>query len=81
MNGAVARIAIAPAQATVVAGDQQAFTAEGFDDQGHDLGSVTADTVFSIDGGGSCAGATCGADDPGTYVVTGQTVPSPPRPH
>jgi len=71
LNGALARIAIAPAQPTVVAGGHQAFTAEGFDDQGHDLGSVTADTAFSIDGGGSCTGSSCGADDPGSYVVSG----------
>lgn len=71
VNGAVARIALSPGQATVVAGGQQTFTAEGFDDQGHDVGNFTANTVFSIDGGASCTGASCTAPDPGTYLVTG----------
>ncbi len=70
--GPLASIALAPAQATIMSGGQQAYTAEGYDASGHDLGSVTATTTFSIDGSGSCTGATCTATDIGVRTVTAQ---------
>lgn len=70
--GPIASIALAPTQATIMSGGQQAYTAEGYDTSGHDLGSVTATTTFSIDGSGSCTGATCTATDTGVHTVTAQ---------
>ncbi len=66
-----ASIVVSPATSTISAGSSQTYTAEGYDDLGNDLGDVTAQTVFTIDGGGSCTGNTCGATQPGTYTVTG----------
>lgn len=66
-----ASIVVTPATSTIGTGATQTYTAEGYDDLGNDLGDVTAQTVFTIDGGGSCTGNTCGATQPGTYTVTG----------
>jgi hypothetical protein len=66
-----ASIVVTPATSTIGTGATQTYTAEGYDDLGNDLGDVTAQTVFTIDGGGSCTGNTCGATQPGTYMVTG----------
>ncbi|MDX6522930.1 MAG: hypothetical protein QOI17_443 [Gaiellales bacterium] len=70
VNGPLATISLTPSQATIAAGGSQRFQVEGFDDQGHDLGTVLAQTSFSIDGTGSCAGSTCSATDTGSYTVT-----------
>jgi hypothetical protein len=70
--GPLASISLAPAQATIMSGGQQPYSAEGYDASGHDLGSVTATTTFSVDGSGSCTGATCTATDPGAHTVTAQ---------
>ncbi|HYW28580.1 MAG TPA: IPT/TIG domain-containing protein, partial [Gaiellales bacterium] len=70
MHGPLASLVVSPSQATIVPGGSQAFTAEGFDAQGNDLGDQTGATVFSIDGSGSCTGATCTASDPGPHTVT-----------
>ena len=68
--GPLSSIALVPGEATIMSGGTQTFRAEGYDDQGHDLGDVSSDTTFSIDGTGSCAGSGCTATDLGTYVVT-----------
>ena len=70
LNGALTSITVSPSQSTIAAGGSQAYTVEGFDVQGHDLGDVSASTTFSIDGTGSCTGAICSANDPGSYTVT-----------
>jgi serine/threonine-protein kinase len=79
----VASLSLSPRAATVAAGAAQAYSAEGFDAQSVDLGSVTGATTFSIapDGSGSqpgasCTGDSCSASSPGTYTVTG-TYPVP----
>jgi hypothetical protein len=66
-----ASIVVSPATSTIGIGATQTYTAEGFDDLGNDIGDVTAQTVFTIDGSGSCTGNACGATQPGTYTVTG----------
>jgi hypothetical protein len=68
--GPLSSIALVPGAATIMSGGTQVFRAEGYDDQGHDLGDVSSETTFSIDGSGSCAGNGCTATDLGTYVVT-----------
>ena len=70
LNGPLTSITVSPSQSTIVAGGSQTYKVEGFDNQGHDLGDVSASTTFSIDGTGSCTGATCTAGDPGSYTVT-----------
>jgi hypothetical protein len=45
--GALDSITISPATADVTAGGSQAFTAEGFDSHGNDLGDVTAGSTFA----------------------------------
>jgi outer membrane protein assembly factor BamB len=63
-------IVVSPAQATVTAGAGQAYTVEGFNSAGNDLGDMTGSSAFSIqDGTGSCAGATCTDTTTGTHTV------------
>jgi peptidoglycan/xylan/chitin deacetylase (PgdA/CDA1 family) len=69
--GPLDHLAISPQTASVGAGSPQAYTAEGFDAAGNDLGDVTAQTSFSISPDGSCAGASCEASKPGAHTVTG----------
>jgi hypothetical protein len=69
--GSLARVVISPAQASIHAGADLAYTAEGYDAAGHDLGDVTAYTRFAMSSGGTCVGATCTADKPARYSVTG----------
>ena len=70
-HAALASIVVSPDGTTIQEDTSQPFTAEGFDTYGNTLGDVTADTVFSIDGSGSCAAASCGSDFAGDYIVTG----------
>ena len=64
-------LVLSPATATIAAGDGQVYTAEGHDAGAGDLGDVTSATTFTIDGGGSCSGASCTSATPGDYTVTG----------
>ena len=66
-----ASIVLSPASSTIAAGSSQSYQAEGYDDLGNDLGDVTTQTIFTMDGGGSCSGNACGAAQAGTYTVTG----------
>jgi hypothetical protein len=66
-----ASIQLSPSSSTIAAGSSQSYTAEAFDSGNNDLGDITAQTTFSIDGGGSCTGNSCTAPTPGTYTVTG----------
>src|SRR5262249_9530029 len=68
--GPVASLVLAPAGATIVAGQTNTYTAEGFDSVGNDLGDVTPDTIFAIDGSGHCDADVCGASARGVYTVT-----------
>ncbi|MFL5926676.1 MAG: carbohydrate binding domain-containing protein, partial [Gaiellaceae bacterium] len=68
---AVDHIAVSPRSASIVAGGSQAFTAQAFDAANNSLGDVTASTTFTINPGGACTGASCGASGAGVYTVTG----------
>lgn len=69
-GGPLASIWLTPATATIVAGGSQRFQVEGFDANGDDIGDVTGQAGFAIDGGGSCTGPVCGAGADGGYTVT-----------
>ncbi|MEI7743417.1 MAG: choice-of-anchor Q domain-containing protein, partial [Chloroflexota bacterium] len=64
-------LVLAPADATIVAGESRAYTAEGFDADGNSLGDVTGETTFTIDAGVPCPDATCAPAEPGDHTVTG----------
>lgn len=69
--GPLHHLALSPADAAIVAGDSQAYTAEGLDAFGNSLGDVTGATTFSIAPNGSCLGAVCSATIAGAHTVTG----------
>jgi PKD repeat protein len=83
-------IVISPSNATIQPGGSQSYSAEAFDEDGHSMGSVTANTSFSIAPNGSCGGNVCTAAQPGAHTVTGTyagdddtanlTVEEPPPP-
>ena len=52
-------LGLSPAGATIIAGATQTYTATGFDIHNASLGNLTANTTFTISGGGSCTGAVC----------------------
>jgi hypothetical protein len=54
-------LALSPASRAITAGDNQAYTAEGFDQYNNRLGDVTSATTFTITPDGSCTGASCTA--------------------
>jgi outer membrane protein assembly factor BamB len=68
--GQLDHLVLTPSHATVAPGANQAYTAEGWDAYGTDLGGVTAETIFTISGG-SCTDASCTATAAGNHVVTG----------
>jgi cell division septation protein DedD len=63
-------ITISPASSGITAGASQVYSAEGFDQYGNDLGSVTA--VYSIESGadGSVVGSSVSATKVGSWTVT-----------
>jgi outer membrane protein assembly factor BamB len=63
-------LVLSPARATITAGGQQSYVAQGFDVSGNSLGDVTALTTLTISAGGSCTGTSCTAVLPRDYVVT-----------
>ncbi|MDP9074786.1 MAG: hypothetical protein M3N98_11545, partial [Actinomycetota bacterium] len=73
-SGALTRLVLSPASASIVAGGSQAYTAEGFDAAGHDLGDETSATTFTIvPSDGTCTSA-CTATAAGAHTVTGTVV-------
>jgi hypothetical protein len=69
--GGLDHITISPASATIIAGGNQSYTAQGFGANNNSLGDVTAATTFSITPNGSCTGNTCTATVGGAHTVTG----------
>lgn len=70
--GQITSLSLAPSTSTILPGGSQAYAAEGYGANPHDLGDVTSLTAFSIDPtSGSCAANACGASDLGDYTVTG----------
>ena len=68
--GALDRIVLGPAAATITAGSSQAFTVEGRDQFGNSTGDVTTSATFAIAPNGSCLGAACGATAAGAHTVS-----------
>jgi hypothetical protein len=68
---ALDHLVLAPASATITAGDSQTYAAEGRDAFDNSLGDVTATTTFTIAPNGSCTGASCTASVAGAHTVTG----------
>jgi hypothetical protein len=68
--GALDRITISPAAATIPSGGAQVYSAAGFDRFNNGLGDVTGATAFSITPNGSCMDASCTASIEGPHTVT-----------
>ncbi|HEV2034230.1 MAG TPA: LamG-like jellyroll fold domain-containing protein [Candidatus Dormibacteraeota bacterium] len=64
-------LVLSPASATIIAGGNQSYTAEGFDQYNNDLGNVTSATTFTVAPNGSCTHASCTATVAGAHTVTG----------
>ena len=62
---------LSPVEASITAGESQAYTAEGFDADGNSWGDVTATTTFTVDGEDECAAAVCSPTEAGDHSVTG----------
>jgi peptidoglycan/xylan/chitin deacetylase (PgdA/CDA1 family) len=69
-SGGLSQLVISPSSASIASGGSQDYSAEGFDQNGNDLGDVTAQTTFAIAPNGSCQGATCSATEAGSHTVT-----------
>jgi hypothetical protein len=78
----LARLVLSPAREFIPSGGSVTYIATGYDNAGHTLGNVTAQTTFSIRFSaaktsrsirldGSCTGATCTATKLGRHTVTG----------
>ena len=63
-------LVLSPARATITAGGQQSYVAQGFDVSGNSLGDVTALTTLTISAGGSCTGTSCTAILPRDNDIT-----------
>jgi ribosomal protein S6E (S10) len=68
--GALDHLVLSPADATIVAGSGQSYSAQGLDAYGNSLGDLAASTTFSITGSGTCEGAFCRATVAGDYTIT-----------
>jgi hypothetical protein len=62
-------IVLSPADASIAAGESQAYTVEAFDTEGVSLGDVTA--AATIDGAG-CSGAVCSPTSAGDHEITAE---------
>ena len=71
ITGPVDHLVLAPGTASIRPESTNAYTAEGFDASGNDLGSMTAGTTFSIGPDGACSSTMCTATVPGVHTVTG----------
>src|SRR5262249_28064531 len=61
LPAALDHLVLSPAYASISAGGNQAYSAEGRDRYENSLGDLTATTTFTIAPDGSCAGNTCTA--------------------
>jgi hypothetical protein len=76
--GPLARLVLDPRGATVTAGDAVSFAARGLDSLGNDVGDLTAESVFAMEGG-SCVRESCSSDEPGDHTVTATRIGTPVR--
>jgi hypothetical protein len=65
-----AHLLVRPAQASILAGANQPYTAEAIAQDGSSLGDVTAKTVFSISPSGACQGSRCTPATTGEHLIT-----------
>lgn len=72
-RAAPSSVAISPAISTIIAGNQQSYTAEAFDQFENSLGDVTLGTAFSIapGAGGTWLASVYTSQKAGTWTVTG----------
>jgi hypothetical protein len=70
-GGPLHHLGVSPASASIAAGGHRAYTAEGFDTFGNDLGDVTSGTAFTVAPDGSCVATACSATTAGAHTVTG----------
>jgi Invasin, domain 3/Bacterial Ig-like domain (group 1) len=70
VGGAVERLLLAPAGASLAIGESRRYTVEAVDRQNNGLGDVTAGATFSIAPDGTCIGAVCTGASAGPHVVT-----------
>ncbi len=68
--GAVQRIALSPASASIAVGGSQAYAVAAFDAFDNSLGDVSAEATLQIAPDGSCAGSTCMGTVSGVQTVT-----------
>jgi outer membrane protein assembly factor BamB len=68
---AVDHLELSPGDATIAAGESQAYAAAGLDIWGDGLGDDTANTTFTISGSGSCTDNQCTSTQAGDHTVTG----------
>ena len=57
--GAITHLALTPATASITAGGNQSYTAQGFDMYNNPAGDVASSTTFTIAPNGSCTGTNC----------------------
>ena len=69
--GPPATLTLHPGQATITAGNSQAYQDDGQDSYGNSLGDLTRSTSFTIAPDGSCTARTCTATTAGPHTVTG----------
>jgi hypothetical protein len=68
-TGPLDHLVLSPSDTTTPAGLNATFTAEGFDQFGHDLGDVTAGSTFQVDGA-DCTLNNCTSTIAGAHTVT-----------
>lgn len=75
--GPAAEITLSPADTTVEAGAQAAYTVTGTDEFGNDLGDITADSLVTVTGpsgsGLACPQGVCSVDTVGDHTVSAST--------
>ena len=75
--GPAAEITLSPADTTVEAGAQAAYTVTGTDEFGNDLGDITADSLVTVSGpsgsGVACPQGVCSVDTVGDHTVSAST--------
>jgi uncharacterized membrane protein len=68
--GSAASITVSPSTATITAGTQETYTATAYDNQGNDLGPVTASWGISSGAGGSWSSNVYTSHTAGSWTVT-----------
>ncbi|MEE6282864.1 hypothetical protein, partial [Georgenia sp. MJ170] len=64
------QLVLSPPTATTTAGEEQAYTADSYDQFGNHIADTTDDTTFTINGDAACDAATCTSTTASEYTVT-----------